>query len=808
MNRSASKVLEDKDNDALIQENVVNWQSATNPLAPLKEEQLDLFYEVGDVLKSLYANENNYNNDDEPAEHQKENIPVISSNIDFVRWMVSVEKQIQHENFKHFQVYYELLSKHLNNSQHLLTLSDQSLNSLSVLREKYENVIEKTHYLHNLSEQLMVQQKCLKEKKSEINHRLKYFIYFPKCQDIIENMNKKVNNTDFIDALNNIDLAIDYLKENMSFKESKIYKIKYESLLNTALMHVFNFVNNILIETSKQIITGSENNDLSLQHHKDSVSESIFALYYGKFQSSSVKMKKILEIIEQKQDKNDHYKNTMYDCQTSYFKQRLPILEAAVSKALQELNNQHRTDYSVLFRSCCLFTVKVCTDEVMCYNFFFSSLSSQLHDYLSSLCQHLYDTLRPCLIHINHIEILCELCSILKNEMSNDKNVTNECLTRYFEVIRQLLEDVEERLVFRVNMFFKHDLSDYKPSPGDLAYPEKLQQMINVIEIKERRPDSRSSIRSGGSQDMTNLDVSHMSHLRSYTGNSPADLHGMWYPTVKRTLVCLSRLYFCLDRETFQSLAQEALIICVNTLQNASGIISSRKTPVDGKLFEIKHLLIIREQIAPFQVDFTSKELSLDFSTVQKAAVDLVQKRKQIFTFGSNNALLEFLLEGTPKVKEYLIDSRKEIDKKLKFCCESFIAFVTKMLIGNVLDWNEQAEAFLQVSKGRVDTVKGTTLSKQIFAKPENLSDLVKEAEKCMKLKIPEIQRSMQLYLANKETEFILFRPIKNNIINAFIQMEQIVQKGGYTTDDQLLIACPTPEHVNILICSVSLTGE
>lgn len=75
-----------------------------------------------------------------------------------------------------------------------------------------------------------------------------------------------------------------------------------------------------------------------------------------------------------------------------------------------------------------------------------------------------------------------------------------------------------------------------------------------------------------------------------------------------------------------------------------------------------------------------------------------------------------------------------------------------------------------------------------------------------MKVKIPEVQRSMQLYLANRETEFILFRPIKNNIINAFMQIDQILPKGGYSTDDQLQIACPSPEQINILICSVSLT--
>lgn len=81
------------------------------------------------------------------------------------------------------------------------------------------------------------------------------------------------------------------------------------------------------------------------------------------------------------------------------------------------------------------------------------------------------------------------------------------------------------------------------------------------------------------------------------------------------------------------------------------------------------------------------KEVSLDFSNVKNAAVGLINNRSKLFTFSSNNALLEFLLEGTPKVKEYLVDSRKEIDKHLKLSCEAFISHITQMLVGNMLSW-------------------------------------------------------------------------------------------------------------------------
>lgn len=98
-----------------------------------------------------------------------------------------------------------------------------------------------------------------------------------------------------------------------------------------------------------------------------------------------------------------------------------------------------------------------------------------------------------------------------------------------------------------------------------------------AVELSDSRTDSRNSIVSVESQEVANITANQMGPFRSYTGNSPADLHGMWFPTVKRTLVCLSRLYFCLDRQTFQGLAQEALAICVQTIESAANQISARK---------------------------------------------------------------------------------------------------------------------------------------------------------------------------------------------------------------------------------------
>lgn len=58
-------------------------------------------------------------------------------------------------------------------------------------------------------------------------------------------------------------------------------------------------------------------------------------------------------------------------------------------------------------------------------------------------------------------------------------------------VAELLLQDTQERLVFRANLYFVTDISEYKPSPGDLAYPEKLKQMEAIAEEMQYRQLTR-----------------------------------------------------------------------------------------------------------------------------------------------------------------------------------------------------------------------------------------------------------------------------------------------------------------------------
>ena len=62
------------------------------------------------------------------------------------------------------------------------------------------------------------------------------------------------------------------------------------------------------------------------------------------------------------------------------------------------------------------------------------------------------------------------------------------------------------------------------------------------------------------------------------------------------------------------------------------------------------------------------------------------------------------------------------------------------------------------------ENVKQISLRQQPFAAAEKVHDVVAETYKLLKKSVTVVQRSMALYLANRDTEMILFKPIKVRI--------------------------------------------
>merc|ERR1719278_2368150 len=158
-----------------------------------------------------------------------------------------------------------------------------------------------------------------------------------------------------------------------------------------------------------------------------------------------------------------------------------------------------------MMRSGCSLLLHISDDEYRLYNQFFKIDVGSFKSFLDSICVILYDALRPLIINLSHLETLSELTSILKSEMLEYHCGDNPIhLESFKDTMQQLLQDVQERLIFRTHIYIRTDIAEYKPHPGDLSYPEKLQMMESIQETimadeKKDRRDRACSVSSSAS---------------------------------------------------------------------------------------------------------------------------------------------------------------------------------------------------------------------------------------------------------------------------------------------------------------------
>ena len=72
------------------------------------------------------------------------------------------------------------------------------------------------------------------------------------------------------------------------------------------------------------------------------------------------------------------------------------------------------------------------------------------------------------------------------------------------------------------------------------------------------------------------------------------------------------------------------------------------------------------------------------------------------------------------------------------------------------------------------DNIKAVSLSSQPFATPEKIHDIAAETYKNIKTQLSPVHRSMALYLANRDTEVILFKPVK--VIHSILKFEREIK--------------------------------
>ncbi|XP_021894394.1 conserved oligomeric Golgi complex subunit 3 isoform X2 [Carica papaya] len=565
-----------------------------------------------------------------------------------------------------------------------------------------------------------------------------------------------VGNANFLPLLKRLDECISYVMSNPQYAESSIYLLKFRQLQSRALGMIRSHVLSVLKRASSQVQATIRSSGGS----KASVSEGVEAsVIYVRFKAAASELKPVLEEIESRSSRKE-YAQVLAECHKLYCEQRLSLVKGIVHQRISEFSK--REALPSLTRSGCAYLMQVCQLEHQLFGHFFpSSLEdiSSLAPLIDPLSTYLYDTLRPKLIHETNVDLLCELVHILKVEVLGEQlSRQTESLAGLCPTLQRILADIHERLTFRARTHIRDEIANYIPFDEDLDYPAKLEQSAETK--SETTTDDESS-----------------------------DVFKTWYPPLEKTLSCLSKLYHCLEPGVFTGLAQEAVEVCSDSIQKASKLIAKRSSPMDGQLFLIKHLLILREQIAPFDIEFSVTHKELDFSHLLEHLRRILRGQASLFDWSRSTSLARTL---SPRVLESQIDAKKELEKSLKSTCEEFIMAVTKLVVDPMLSFVTKVTAVkVALSSNsqnqKVESVMARPLKDQAFATPEKVAELVQKVNLAIQQELPVVMAKMKLYLQNPSTRTILFRPIKTNIAEAHAQVQSIL-KAEYSPEEQNII--------------------
>ena len=104
---------------------------------------------------------------------------------------------------------------------------------------------------------------------------------------------------------------------------------------------------------------------------------------------------------------------------------------------------------------------------------------------METLCDYLYDDLRPRILHEPRLTVLCEVCTVLQALMVLDQSLDDEAEVdgekdnefgrlHIRQLLQMVLQDAQTRLFFKAQAVIQSEIRYYTPTAHDLAYPDKL----------------------------------------------------------------------------------------------------------------------------------------------------------------------------------------------------------------------------------------------------------------------------------------------------------------------------------------------
>jgi hypothetical protein len=734
-----------------------------------------------------------------------------SAELSFENEFGELEDALLHESHAKYQTYQgqlELSDAHLD---HLLRSTKTTLELLSGLSASFKSVEAQTGAFRKQCEALVLEQRQLTALADAIDENAQYYTF-------LEPMTRRLNapgaanlvrGRDFPELLSNLDNCLAYMESNPKHKESATYRSRYRLLLTRGLTLVRTYfaktLNDIGADVSKRIQSGQ------LKENTQS------ALLYAKFRVPAADLKALGVEIQKRAvptpddvdaGREPEYLSLLRELYQSYSAVRVRLVLPIVTKKITEIaNSTAQADVLTFAKSSMSFMRGVCLDEYELWFEWFET-DGALYEFLESLMEPMYDYFRPRTIRETKMEKLCDLCSIIQSRYGeSDADDEFESTTTspgppnalgnrkldYASLVQPVLEDAQTRLVFLAMNVLRDGIENYRPTPDDLKIPKAEtpgtngtktgpvlsgKRDITPIPQTPMTPVPKTPVLVDVDSDDAESMFSGRLTVKD-NGNIPSSRQ--WYPTLRKAIWLLRRIYRLVNSSVFDDLAHRIVHSTIQSLLPATQQISSKHSLQDGQLFLITHLLHLKSQIVAFDIEFVPPEVDFDFSSLTNPFYEL-RDRGALW----NPASWVRLVGGAllPKIVENMLDAKAELDGRLRGAINDLVH-----------SYSDHITA--PVDPAAVAAAKSSKSKTAVAAEPFDALRAIRTVRGLAEKDVPVLRAKLAAYVDDARTRETLVAAVRDQVLASYEDffdasngsegMGKRVSRKGKAREDELL---------------------
>ncbi|KAG7663017.1 COG3 [[Candida] subhashii] len=556
------------------------------------------------------------------------------------------------------------------------------LEDIDTLMMKYNQISNETLDFDKEANELLEQQVSYINKYEQINQYLKHFEHLDSItkhlsrsgSHLLHQKREQLTN----EILKQLDDSLEFIEEHPNFKESEIYGARFRQCMTRALTLIRNYL------SSGELKSLADSIDRKLQEGlKDETKKNltIDLLIYNEFNNylkvNDNLFNDLVNEISIRAANHEEYNGLLNDVLGTYFNIRSSLLRTYISKNSTIDSFYRKTDHD-LVQSCqdqISYFKKIIEKEYTLFLRFFipengeipEFVSNQFYGFLRNILEPLYDGVRLLVLREQNISNLCQLTTLLQKyyefEYDNNESILDNSSyyaqteeIKYGDLFQSILEDTQDRLIFRIQKYVDDKLMNYKPKPEDLKIGNRKKSSLP--------PNERTEINI--------LDIDY-----------PENLFPHVYLPLGKTLTLLSNIYELINSVVFDDLAHYIVHSCIELLKGEfTKLAIAHMGKLDAKLAYLNNLIVLRSQINNFDIQYTRSDYSIDFISGLSDIWKMIKTRS--FSF-NNNGLLELAKKTVPKIINNMIDANQEMELELNNAVTDFLTECSNVVCEPIL---------------------------------------------------------------------------------------------------------------------------